>query len=323
MDWSPLRSLVHPERAFSDAPRLRWAVVVVLLVGLLNVGMVVYSAGFVADATTGSVEIDNPDRPSAGFCEQSDPGEFFDHYHDECANEPETITRSLSTYAAETARGLAPLAFLSTIAAWVAVSGVAAVTMGATTRDDPDDRVSFASVLAVTGLGFAPAALRYVARGLIVKQSVAVEGLAPATIDGARAAAVDAMTPQNIVYTAVVVATLAWSAYVWRGGWRAVFDTDDRRVTVLAVVSATLLAVQAWAPVYVASWPYAIIFFVIGLPALVFPRAMERIDLAFDLIGTRGADDVELRPWRVGLKQAGGLVVVGLASVVLGALLFA
>ena len=323
MDWSPLRALVRPKRALSDARRLRWALVVVLLLGVLNFAMVAYSAGFVADATSGMVEIDNPDRPSAGLCEQSDPGEIFDHYHDECANEPETVTRSLSTYAAETARGLAPLAFFSTIAAWVAVSGVAAVTMGATIRDDPSERVSFLSVLAVTGVGLAPAALRYVARAFIVKQSVAVEELFSTTIGGARATAVDAMTPQNVVYTAVVVATLAWSAYIWRGGWRAVFDREDGRATILAVGCAAVLGIQAWAPLYVEGWPYALVFFLVGLPALVFPRTLEKIDLAFDLIGTRGGESVEPRPWRVGLQQVSGLVIVGLAAVGLGALLFA
>lgn len=326
MDWSPrtaVRWLVAPSRGFAKRAPLRVGVAVVVVLCIVNVVFVSQAAVAVADATTGTTQVDNPARPSEWICEQAGDDEFYADYQSACANEPETVTREYASAARTAANGLTTVALLAPLALWLAAAGAFAVAMGGQGPDDPDDRVSYASVLAVVGIGLAPSVLRYAARTFLVERSLANRTLTPASLDDASRTAIDAMSPETVLYLVVVVATVAWSAYVWRAGLRAVFDRAGVAVDVAIAFVAVLLCVQAVNPVYVGSNAvlFGVVLLLFGLPALAFPRVLERIDLFFDLIGTRG--DVELKPWRVFLEQVGGLALVLGAAVFLGVLLVA
>lgn len=326
MAWSPRRALewfVAPARGFEDGAPVRVGVAVVVVLCVVNAALASQAAGAVADATVGSTEVDNPARPDDWICERASEDELYASYQEACETEPETVTREYATVAGNAAGGLVPVTFLAPLAACLAVAGAFAVAMGGRSHDDPGDRVSYAAVFGVTGVGFAPAALRYAARTLAVERAVSEDALAPASLEEARSLAVEAMTPESLLYLAVVVATVAWSAYVWRSGLRAAFDRDTVFVDAAVAFAAALLCVQAVSPVFlgVDALAAGFVLFLFGLPALAVPRVLERIDLALDLIGTRGS--VELKPWRVLLQQVGGLAFVLGAAVVFGALAFA
>ncbi|MFC3476513.1 hypothetical protein [Halobacterium litoreum] len=322
MDWSPLRALVRPERAFDEDVRARVGLAVVLALCVLNGVAATQGAGAVASATDGTVTVDNPDRPGDWICDEAATDDFYENYREACANEPETVERSLSSYARPAADALAGTAFLAPLAVWLAVSGVIALAFGGASADDPSDRVRLSTVAAATGVGLAPAALRYAARPFFVERSLS--DYSPAGIESTRDAAAAAMTPESTLYALVVVATLAWSAYVWRGTWRAAIGTESRRVDAVAVGCAAVLSLSAFSPVYLGGGAaiYGILFLLLGGLGLAFPRVLERIELAFDLIGTRGGESVEPKPWRVYLEQVGSLLFVLFGAVAVGGLLF-
>lgn len=317
-----LGAFVKPASALDDGLPFRVGATVVVLLCVANAVATAHSAGVVAANTHGSVTVDNPGHPPDWICDQPDTAEQYERYQSACENEPETIDRPLSRYAGNAVGGLVWNALLAPLAVWLAVSGVLVLAFGGASADDPADRVGFSGVMAVTGLGLAPAVLRYAARPLFVERAVADWSVPPATVEGAKTAAVEAMTPEATLYAVVVVATVAWSAYVWRGGWRAVLDTTNRRADAVAVTAAGALAVPAFNPVYFGpeAFPYGVLFLLLGGVGLVFPRVLEHVQLAFDLIGTRGGDNVELKPWRVALEQGVSLLLVLGATLAVGGL---
>jgi hypothetical protein len=326
MDWSPRtvsRWFVHPEQGFREWLSLRSAAVVVLALCLLNAVLVSQAASAVAAATIGGTDVQNQHRPPDWICEEAEPGGSFERYQDACETEPETVTRQFSAVAGNAAGGLVPLALLAPLAVWLAASGLFAVVMGGKCHDDPSDRVALTDVLAVVGVGLAPAALRYAGRTAVVERSLAGRTLVPASIEDAKRVAVDAMTPDSAVYIVVVVVTVAWSAYVWRGGLRAVIETESRRIDAAVVGVAVLLAVPAVRPVYLGAGAVGVglALLALGLPAMAAPRAVERVELFFDLIGTRG--DVEVKWWRVALTQVIGLALVFAGALTVGGLMLA
>lgn len=319
MRWSlrrALRAFVRPRDAFDGAsPPVKLGIAVVLLVCVLNAAVALYSAGLVAESTTGTVTIENPQRPPEWVCEDPDEGSLF---AERCANEPRTVDVEFATHARQAANDVVLYAAFAPLAVWFAVSGLLHLVVGGATSSRREDRVSFLAVLGVTGLGFAPAALRYLVRGSEVRRSLAGTTLDPSTADAARTLARDAMLPDSTLYALAVVATVAWSGYVWWGGWTAAFDVEDSRPAVVAAASAGVLALPAVAPVLVSPQVglAGLLLVLFGVPGLAIPRRLERLDVAFDLVGTRGGENVEIRPWRVALAQ-----LTGLGMVVVGALL--
>jgi len=322
-----LRALVRPRAVFGDSRSVpfRVGLAVVVLLCALNAAGVLYASGVVADATTGSVQIDNPARPAETVCEDAQsPGDFFYEYHHEtCKNEPATVQQPLASYAADTISDLAFAAFLVPFAVWAVVSGLIHLLIGGATADDYDERVQFSAVLAVTAIGLVPAALRYAARPLLVEMETAT--LTPASIEAARSLAADALTPNSPVWLALVAATAAWTAVVWWRSWQTAFGVSSRRAGTVAAVAGACFLVPAVAPVQFAGSVGAlgILLVAVGIPALAFPRGLENLDLALDLIGTRGGERVEPKPWRVALQQLSGLVMVAVGTVLLGGLALA
>lgn len=326
MDWSPQRVLewfVAPARGFADGAPVRVAAGVVLVLCVLNALLVSQAAVAVADATVGTTQVDNPARPSDDICQQAADGEDFEHLRDDCATEPETVTREYASAARDSVNGLVGLAFVAPLAAWLLLSGLFTVSMGGRSHDDPSERVSYSAVLAVTGVGLAPAALRYLARTVVVERTVADGALTPTSLPAARTLALDAMTPETLLYGVVVAASVAWSAFIWREGLRAAFDRESRALDLAVGFAAVLLGLQAVYPVFLGFEPVGagVVLVLLGLPALLVPRLFERLDLFVSLLGTRGS--VELKPWRVLLAQVGGLAFVLAGTALVGALAFA
>jgi|GEM_PF-984059 len=328
MDWSPrrlLQALVRPARAFaSDArPPASVGVAVLAVVALVNTAVVLQGAGAVAAATTGTVAVDNPDRPADWVCEDatSDDDSIFDSQREACETEPETVQRSLSSYAQSAASSVAGQAFVAPLAAALALSGAVAMLYGGRGSDDPDSRVSLLAVLGVTGVGFAPALARYAARWWLVERDAA-SGLTSGTIEAAESTAVAALTPESTLYVGVAVVTAVWSAYVWRAGWRAVLPDPDLRADAAAVAGGLLVVVAATSPYRPPAEmvPLGFVLVAFGAAPLAAPRLVERVDLFFDLIGTRGGEDIEFEPWRIHLEQSVGFLLVAGGALAVGAL---
>lgn len=329
MDWSPrrlLRALRRPARVFADEVPPSGVVVAVLLVlAVANATVTAQAAGTVTDAVTGSVPVDNPARPADWVCERATSGDdFYEDYVEACRNQPATVQEPLANYARDATGSLVGLAAVAPVAVAIAVSGLAAVVSGGKAPDDPGERVPLTPVVAVTAVGSLPALLRYAARWYAVEQSVTGSLTpSPGTADGARSLAVDVLTPQTTLYLAVVVATAAWSAAIWRAGWRAVIPGADRRVDAVALAAAGVVVLAALRPFYPGgeAAAYGLVLFVLGALPLAAPRALERFDIWLDLIGTRGGEHVEVKPWRVYLEQATGLLLTLAGAVGLGGLL--
>lgn len=326
MDWSPRAlplALVRPARAFAKNPPVSVGLAVLVVVALVNAAVVIQGAGAVAAATTGTVSVENPDRPGDWVCAEAtsdDPG-MYDAYTEACENEPETVQRSLSSYAYSAASDVAGLAFVGTLAAALTLSGGVAMLYGGRASDDPDSRVSLAAVLGVTGVGFAPALARYATRWWLVEREAAA-GLDAGTIGAVESTAVAVLTPESTLYVGVVVATAAWSAYVWRAGWRAVLPNPDRRADAAAVVGGLLVVVAATAPYRPPAdstlLGFALVVF--GTAPLAAPRLLQRVDLFLDLIGTRGGENIEFEPWRIYLEQSAGFLLVAGGTLAVGGL---
>jgi hypothetical protein len=330
MNWSPrtlLRALRRPGRVFADeVPPGGVAVAVLLVVAVANAIVTAQGAGTVADAITGTVPVDNPARPADWICREATSGDdFYEDYLDACRNQAPTVQEPLANFARDATGSLVALSAVAPAALAVALSGLVAVVSGGQAPDDPGERVRLAPVVVVTAVGSLPALLRYVTRWFAVEQSVTGRLTpSPGTADGVRSLTVDVLTPETTLYLAVVVATAAWSAAIWRAGWRAVIPGADRRVDAVAVAGGGFVVLAALRPFHPSgeAVAYGVLFFVLGVLPLAAPRVMERIDLWFDLIGTRGGEHVEVKPWRVYLEQGTGLLLVLAGAVGLGGLLF-
>lgn len=326
MDWSPrrlLESLLRPASAFASDPPVSTGLAVLAVVAVVNAVVVLQGAGAIAAATSGTVAVENPDRPADWICQEAtdeDPGIYESHV-DACENEPRTVERPLSSYARSAATNAAGWALFGTLGVALSLSGAVALLYGGRASDDPGRRVSLRAVLGVTGVGFAPALVRYAARWWLVERAAAA-GFEPGYIEAAESTAVAALTPDGPLYLAVAVATAAWSAFVWRAGWRAVLPNPDRRADIVAVAGGLLVVGVATAP----SRPpegsvlLGLVLLAFGLAPLAAPRVVERIDIFFDLIGTRGGADIEFKPWRIYLEQSVGYLLVAGGTVAVGGL---
>lgn len=330
MDWSLrrlARALTRPTAAFDESgvPPIRLGLGIVVLVAVVNAVVTTAGAGTIADAITGTVAVENPARPADYICEQALSGDdFYEEYVDACRDQPATVEEPLAGYARDATSGLFALALFGPVAVWVAFSGLAAVVSGGKAPDDRTDRAFLTPVLAATAVGLLPSVVRYAARWYAVEQSVTGSLTpTPGTRAGARSLTVDALTPETTLYLAVVVATAAWSAAIWRTGWRAAIPDADRRVDAVAVAAAGVVVLAAVRPFYPQgeAAAYGVLFFVLGVVPLAIPRTLERIDLWFDLVGTRGGEHVEVKPWRIYLEQGTGLLLTLAGAVGLGGLL--
>lgn len=276
-------ALYRPRRAFREwSPGLGGATALVLLLGVLNVAAVFQAASAVGRAITGE-------------------------------------SLSVEAHVAANAYGLP--AFVAPLIVWLAASALIYVALGGQAVDDPDDRVRYSRALSVTAIGLVPGALRYAVRPFVVSASVS-DGLEPSSISSAHAVAQDVMLPDSALWTAVVALTAAWSAYVWWGCWQWGLGASSERAAAVAVVAAAAIGLTAFAPV-VDLWRalLGLALVLVSLPAVAFSRKLERLDLWFDLIGTRGGENVEISPWRVAIRQVVGLFGVLVGAVVSGVLL--
>lgn len=225
----PLLALVRPDRAFAEwRPSLRVAAAVVLLVAVVNVAGLVVAADDVAGSVSGTVTIDNPDRPSETMCEtfvdnppfEDDPN-ITSGVAEDCRNEPEHVNASLSAAAREGADGQVPAGFLAPVVGWLLAAAAGLLLVG----DGADG--SYGEMLAAVAPGFIPAGVRYAARPVAVREALATwqqpAGGLDAVQDGAAALVAGAPTGW---FAGLVAVTLAWQAVVLAYGVAAVAGDD-------------------------------------------------------------------------------------------------
>ncbi|RDI72226.1 YIP1 family protein [Halopelagius longus] len=313
----PLIRLFLPFRA-DDPANPALAAVVVFAVAVL-VGWSVSATVPVFEAhVSGTVTVDNPERPADVFCDGNDfESEILNGTPSAC-DEPRTVQKSLGARAASTASGLVVPFGLAVAFSWPVAAAVLWALTGASKASG-----SFRDVLAGTGWGFVPFLLPAAARPYLVERAARTFAF-PGTLDGVAAAVRSILVGfGSEPLTALSLAALAWSAYVFAGVARRVRGVSRGRAVAAAVGPAILLGVasvvgNSLGPMPAQAVGYGVVLAALGAPFLVAPREVIEFNKQFELIGFRNTRSVEPEEWYVALHRFGGLAFVGLGYVLTG-----
>ena len=314
-----LRALARPFETFDSwSPSLgrsAAAVVLVAVVCALGVGA---SAGVAGEHVGATIRVDNPERPSQGFCENAGTFETLHnetnhsgHSFTENCDEPKRIPFRLGPFAHGIVMGQAAVAFFAVLFAWPVAAGL---FHGLTEGRDGGD---FGETLAYAAWGFVPAIPRYAALPLAFDAAMTSlrypRGKAPL-----REFLHAALADPGVAWFGVLVAvTFAWQAYVFAGGVTATRGLTRKQAALVVGVPTAFVAIARFSALEL-HVPHtvsaALVVLLLGLVQMSFPYALELLDLKSDLIGTRGGGDVEPRAWRVALTRLSGVLfaVVGL-----------
>lgn len=317
------RGVVHPVETFREwRLSLATALLLVLALGVLN-GVGAWAAADAAAATVdGTVQVPNPDRPSQETCERyadmQSPSPVFRSTLEECREKPRYVDRSLHAAAADAAGDAALSAFLATVAgAFVALAVVVTATNG---------RVGAGHALGLASVVLVPAALRYVARPLLVSLSAGGWDPGAETLEGVRTATLQFASGASLtLFVAVALATLAWQAAVLAGALRGLIDTTWLFATGVGVVSVAppvVVLVGLSQPLFHAVFFLGLLAMLVGLAFVGVPEVIIAVNTSLELIGMRGRDGVSPRGWYVWLHRAGGTLLVAAGAVVVGWPLF-
>ncbi|WP_439025450.1 Yip1 family protein [Haloarchaeobius sp. DT45] len=208
--------LVDPAGFFEpDGPgrSLGTAVLVVVLVSLVvtgAAGAMLYTA---STSITGTVTVDNPERPPEFFCSDDSPAGEDGSVTDGC-DQPETIERDAGALFWEVAAGQLPVVFVGLLLAWP-ILGVVLHVLSAFGGGDG----SLGQTLAVTGWGFVPTAIGAVIGALAI--SVVLAGMTfqlsdPQSFIGEFRAVFGG--PVGVVLLVLRLGTAAWQAVIWGYG---------------------------------------------------------------------------------------------------------
>lgn len=236
--WPPA-ALYDPDGYFgargSDLS-LSGALAVALVAALATT--VLFGAGMwlVTENVTGTVPVDNPERPPEPICE--DPPENF---ADDC-EAPETVERRVGGLLWDAFAGLLPFLFVGALIAWpVYAAGlhVAAVLAGG----DGSIRDS----AAVAAWGLVPTAVSTVAGVAVVGTALVGPDFSASTPEELSVAFEEVLaTFRGPEYTAALLAVglvvAGWQTYVWGYGLDHAHDLPTRR----AMVAAGTVAVAAY-----------------------------------------------------------------------------
>lgn len=322
----PLLALVRPDRAFADwRPSFRVAAALVLLVAVANAAGVVLAADDVAATVTGTVEVENPERPPEQICANYEPGGPFEEQANSsgiaqsCRTQPRTVNVSLAGAAHDGVTSQVPGAFLGPVVGWLLVGAVGLLFVG----DGVDGR--YTEMLAVAGFGFLPAVVRYALRPLAVREAAAGWTYPTGSPEAVEAAARVLVAQERAGWFAVVVAgTLAWQAVVLAFGTARAADAPTEKALVAFGLPALVLAWFQWSAAGLHALPGAAILVaflgLLGLAQVAIPRTLIQLQTTFELIGMRGREHVEPRGWYVWATRAFGTGFLVAAFVVAGGL---
>lgn len=230
---APRTPLLRPDSYF-EARRASVlnALVVVVLVALALTGSFLAMGAVFADRMDGTVEVDNPARPSDWVCEEH--GDDPDSAFSEGCDESKTIEKRMGDILMDAFTDQAGMLFLGTFLVWGFVAVVLYVLAKLV-----DGSGGFVETLAVAGWGMAPSVLGSALAVVAVYFAVrSVEfGSDPETV----ARQVQALADGGVgpASTLVKVGVAAWQGYVWAYGLSHVHDLPVR----LAAGVAGLVAI--------------------------------------------------------------------------------
>ncbi|GAB7095211.1 hypothetical protein JCM30237_23640 [Halolamina litorea] len=300
-----VEALLSPHEFGDWTPSLRAAIGAIVLLCVLNGASVAYAGDVITNEVSGTVTVDNPERPPDTFCE----GSTFDY--DGC-DEPKTIEKPLRPAADGAVGRMAVKAVLAPIA-WVALLGSLLVlgtgNAGGRDREAVD---AFRRGALVASIAAIPGVLRYAVRPVVVSRGLP-DWTYPNSIDGVEAAAVDALFPNEPAWAAIVLVSALWTAMVVFGGTRGVFETTDGLAGVVAAIA--FVTVAASVPLTNGGWIglpslLGIFLTVVGVLGFLASGAYISVSKSFELIGFGGTEEVRPEPWYVGLHRFGAFVVV-------------
>jgi hypothetical protein len=235
---APRTPLLHPDSYFgSKRASLLRASVVVFLVALVLTGSFLAMGAVFADRMDGTIEVDNPARPSDWVCEEhgDDPDSAFSAGCDE----PKTYEKRMGDVLVEAFTDRVDTLFFGTFLAWMFVAVVLYVLAKIVGGSG-----GFVETLAVAGWGMAPSVVGSVLAVVAVYFAVrSVEfGSDPETVARqVRQLADGGVGPASHL---VSVGVAAWQGYVWAYGLSHVHDLSIRAaagVAGLVAVGSLLL----------------------------------------------------------------------------------
>ncbi|WP_226023736.1 hypothetical protein [Halomicrobium salinisoli] len=311
-----LRALRRPREAFDGwTPPLSVAVGVVVLLCAVNAASVAYAGDAIAGEVTGTVTVDNPERPPDWVCDGPSAGEV----DFEGCDEPETVERSLRSAATDATDAIALKAALAPLAWTLLIGSLFVVVSRRAGGSDGAAIDAFRDGLAVGAVAAVPGSLRALGRPVAVERALA-DWSHPGTLDGVRAATVGALFPDGPLWIAVVVASGAWTAFVLHGGASSAGEWTDGEATVIA--GAGFVAVAASLVPADGGWigvpgGFGLLLIAGGVVGVVGSYTFIELSKNHELIGFRGKDRVEPKGWYVALHRIGASLTLAAGFVLL------
>lgn len=312
-----LTALLRPRSAFDGwMPGVGVAVGVVVLLCVLNGVSVAHAGDAVASEVTGSVAVDNPQRPPEWMCEENtsmDAEAFGD------CDASETVQQPLRPTAQEALDGVVLKAALAPVAWILLVASLFVVLSNRIAGADGSALGAFGDGVRVAAIAAVPGAIRYLARPVAVERSLA-DWTHPETLEAVGPAAVRALFPDGPLWLAAVAVSTGWTALVVYGGVRAVNGSDRDMAAVVAMAAVLPLCVSValrnsgWTGV---PGGFGLLCVAVGVVALLGARTYISVSKEFELVGFRGSRHVEPTEWYVGLHRLAGLCIVVLGFVLL------
>ncbi|WP_330633511.1 YIP1 family protein [Halocatena halophila] len=270
--------IVRPDQAFeSGAPSFRIACAIVLVLAVANGFGVAHSIQVVTELVSGTVRIESS----------------FDR----------TAMRTATGVVARATNGLVLGAVLAVLSCWLATAAVFALLLGR-------NRGGFRELLALAGVGFAPAAVRYTARPLFVSRAGSSWPV-PETAPGLREAAPRFVTGVTLEpFLVVAVVTILWQAVIYVYGLSSLTDVSRRRAAMwVGPVVVAFVGSLSMEPFQGQFSIVSLFCLCVGGPLVTWPYKLSKFGEQLDAIGSkRRMRDVEPAAWNVWLNRLLGTV---------------
>ncbi len=307
-----IRALFQPHEAFDRwAPRLRVAVGIIVVLCVLNGMSVAYTGGAIAGEVSGTVAVENPERPPDWVCEDSS----FDTYGS--CDAPRTLQEPLQPAASDALNLVIVNAVLAPLAWVLLLAALFVLISGEVGKSDSDVLGTFSDGARIAALAAVPGLVRYLFRPVAVERALK-DWTHPSSIDGVQTAAVNMLFPDGPLWMALVLLSGLWSATIVYGGARAFFESEQTTAVLVAAIAlitttgSVVLTNDGWINV---SSGIGFLLFVAGVAGLLGAYTFISISKSFELIGFSGSEGVTPRPWYVGLHRIAAVCALGLGFV--------
>jgi len=181
---------------------------------------------------TGTVEVDNPERPPDQMCEDGGIGEVTVSGCDE----PATRTVEVGSLVWDQATEVLPGLFIGLVIVWVGL--VVLLYVGARIAGGSG---GFGETAEVTAWGLVPSVVGVAVGGaglVLFAASTDLSASSPEMLLEQVRSLQNGLS--GLVFLAIQVGTAAWQAYVWAGGLRVIHEISRYAAVAVAVIAATL-----------------------------------------------------------------------------------